>query len=195
MENLKTAATLLMATSIGAIDQNNWNIDASHSKVRFSVTHLMISETEGQFKVFDGKIISGKDDFTDAVVDFSVDVNSINTDDEKRDRHLKSDDFFNATKYPKMTFKSKSFKKVNDKNYKLTGDLTIRDVTKTVEFDVIYNGTVKDPWGNTKAGFRLTGNINRVEYGLKWNAAIEAGGVVVSEKVNISCDIELGKAK
>ncbi|MBI2271312.1 MAG: YceI family protein [Bacteroidetes bacterium] len=175
--------------------QSNWTIDASHSKVQFTVTHLMISEVTGKFKMYEGKVVATKDDFTDSQIEFSADVNSINTDDEGRDKHLKSDDFFNAEKYPKMTFKSKSFKKVSGKNYKLTGDMTIRDITKSVEFDVVYNGSIKDPWGNTKAGFKLNGNINRIDYGLKWNAAVEAGGVVVSENVNITCDIELGKQK
>lgn len=196
MNNTQTtiAAAAILAGA-GAMAQSNWTIDASHSKVQFNVTHLMISEVTGKFKMYEGKVIATKDDFTDSQIEFSADVNSINTDDEGRDKHLKSDDFFNAEKYPKMTFKSKSFKKVSGKNYKLIGDMTIRDITKSVEFDVVYNGSIKDPWGNTKAGFKLTGNINRIDYGLKWNAAVEAGGVVVSEKVNITCDIELGKQK
>lgn len=188
-----TAAAILAGAA--AMAQSNWTIDASHSKVQFTVTHLMISEVTGKFRMYEGKVVTTKDDFTDSQIEFSADVNSINTDDEGRDKHLKSDDFFNAEKYPKMTFKSKSFKKVSGKNYKLTGDMTIRDITKSVEFDVVYNGSIKDPWGNTKAGFKLNGNINRIDYGLKWNAAVEAGGVVVSENVNITCDIELGKQK
>lgn len=189
-----TLATLVLAGSM-ALAQSNWSVDASHSKVQFSVTHLMISETTGKFKVYDGKVTATKDDFTDSNIEFNIDVNSINTDDEARDKHLKSDDFFNAEKFPKMTFKSKSFKKVSGKNYKLVGDLTIRDVTKSVTFDVVYNGTMKDPWGNTKAGFKLNGKINRTNYNLKWNAALEAGGVVVGEEVTIQCDIELAKQK
>ncbi|MBL7891882.1 MAG: YceI family protein [Bacteroidia bacterium] len=196
MKNVQTTmAAAAILTVAGAQAQSNWTIDASHSKVQFTVTHLMISEVTGKFKVYEGKVVATKDDFSDSQIEFSADVNSINTDDEGRDKHLKSDDFFNAEKYPKMTFKSKSFKKVSGKNYKLIGDLTIRDITKSVEFDVVYNGSIKDPWGNTKAGFKLIGVINRIDYGLKWNAAVEAGGVVVSEKVNITCDIELGKQK
>lgn len=197
MKKLKIMGAIILTTATAAVAQSTvtWGIDASHTKVTFSVTHLMISETEGRFKVFDGKVTTAKDDFSDASIDFNIDVASINTDDEKRDGHLKSDDFFNAEKYPKMTFKSKSFKKVDGKKYTLTGDLTIRDVTKTVEFDVIYNGTVKDPWGNTKAGFNLKGKINRTDYNLKWNAVIEAGGMVVGEIVTINCLIELGKQK
>jgi len=195
MKKIKFTIASLLLVGSSIIAQNNWSIDAAHSKVQFNVTHLMISEVTGKFKLFDGKITSAKEDFTDAQIEFSVDVNSINTDDEKRDGHLKSDDFFNVEKFPKMLFKSTSFKKVDGKKYKLTGTLTIRDVTKTVTFDVVYNGTVKDPWGNTKAGFKLLGNINRIDYGLKWNAALEAGGVVVSENVEINCAVELTKQK
>lgn len=190
-----TMATILLTTAIvePTIAQTTWNIDKSHTKIKFSVTHMMISETTGEFKLYDGKIISTKDDFTDAKIEFTVDVNSINTEDEKRDAHLKSDDFFSTAKYPKMTFKSKSFKKVEGKKYKLVGDLTIRDVTKEVEFDVIYNGTMKSPWGTTAAGFKLNGKINRMDYNLKWNVALEAGGLLVSEEVNIECNVELIK--
>lgn len=195
MKKIKFTIASLLLVGSSIIAQNNWSIDAAHSKVQFNVTHLMISEVTGKFKLFDGKITSAKEDFTDAQIEFSVDVNSINTDDEKRDGHLKSDDFFNVEKFPKMLFKSTSFKKVDGKKYKLTGTLTICDVTKTVTFDVVYNGTVKDPWGNTKAGFKLLGNINRIDYGLKWNAALEAGGVVVSENVEINCAVELTKQK
>ncbi len=195
MKNLIKMGTILLTTLLAetAVAQTTWNIDKSHTKVKFSVTHMMISETTGEFKIYDGKVTSSKDDFTDAKIDFNIDVASINTDDEKRDGHLKSDDFFNAEKYPKMTFKSTSFKKVNDKNYKLIGDLTIRDVTKKVEFDVVYNGTMKSPWGATAAGFKLNGKINRTDYNLKWNVALEAGGVLVSETVNIECNVELIK--
>jgi polyisoprenoid-binding protein YceI len=197
MKKISTIAALLLAISMNATaaDTNTWKVDRSHSKVEFSVTHMMVSETSGNFKMFDGTVTSDKDDFTDAKIEFTVDVATINTDDEARDKHLRSDDFFSADKYPKMTFKSTSFKKVSGNKYKLVGDLTIRDVTKKVEFDVTYNGTVKDPWGNTRAGFKLNGNINRVDYGLKWNAMMETGGMVVSENVNILCNVEFIKDK
>jgi polyisoprenoid-binding protein YceI len=181
--------------STAAFAQSTWNVDAAHSNVQFTVTHLVISEVTGNFKVFDGKVVTPGEDFNNASVDFTVDVASINTDNADRDKHLKSDDFFNAEKFPKMTFKSKSFKKVDGKKYKLTGDLTIRDVTKTVTFDVVYNGTVKDPWGNTKAGFKLNGQINRKDFGLKWNAVTEAGGAVVSDEVIITSSLEFAKQK
>lgn len=187
------AAAISLGSSVQA--QTNWNVDASHSRLSFSVSHMMISEVEGKFKIFNGTINSPTDDFQNAKIEFTVDVASINTDDEKRDGHLKSDDFFNAEKYPKMTFKGTSFKKTSGNKYTLTGDLTIRDITKKVTFDVIYNGTKNDPWGNTKAGFKLNGKINRLDYNLKWNVALEAGGVLVGEDVNIVCDIELAKQK
>ncbi|HOK98475.1 MAG TPA: YceI family protein, partial [Bacteroidales bacterium] len=119
----------------------------------------------------------------------------INTDNEMRDNHLKGDDFFNAAKFPKMTFKSKSFKKVSGNKYELVGDLTIRDVTKTVKFDVTYGGTAKDPYGNIKAGFKASAVINRFDYGLKWNALTEAGGAVVGNEVNVSLKLEFNKVQ
>jgi polyisoprenoid-binding protein YceI len=188
---LLTALTFI--ASIAAYAQTNWSLDNSHSNVKFTITHMVISELEGNFKTYNGKIITTTDDFQNANIEFNVDVNSINTDDEKRDGHLKGEDFFNAEKFPMMKFKSTSFKKVNEKNYSLEGDLTIRDVTKKVKFDVVYNGLVKDPWGNTKAGFKAKSKINRFDYGLKWNAAVEAGGLVVSNEVEISLNIELKK--
>jgi polyisoprenoid-binding protein YceI len=194
MKKIFVSAALLLST-VFVNAQTNWKFDVSHTKIDFAVSHMLISETTGRFKTFEGKVTSPSDDFNDAKIDFVIDINSINTEDEGRDKHLKSDDFFNAEKFPKATFKSKSFKKVSGKSYKLTGDLTIRDVTKTVEFDVIYNGTNKDPWGNTHAGFKLMGSINRFDYGLKWNAMMEAGGAMVGETVTLNCNIELLKEK
>lgn len=195
MKKSKIVIATVLAATAGVTAQTTWNIDPSHSGVKFSVTHLMISEVEGRFKMFDGKVTAAKDDFTDANIEFNVDAKSISTENDKRDEHLRSAEFFDVEKYPKITFKSKSFKKTDGKNYKLTGDLTIKGVTKTVEFDVINNGTMKDPYGNIKAAFKLTGAINRTDYGLKWNVALEAGGVMVSEQVNIVCDIQMAKAK
>lgn len=192
MKTIKIAAMVFLLAGI-SFAQTNWGLDKSHSKIGFSVTHMIITETEGQFNSFDVKVVSKNDNFEDAQIDFSADVNSIDTDNEKRDAHLKGDDFFSAEKFPKMTFVGKSFKKVSDKNYKLVGNLTIRDVTKEVTLDVKYNGTVKDPWGNTKAGFKVSGEINRFDFGLKWNAALETGGLVVSEDVTLNINLELNK--
>jgi polyisoprenoid-binding protein YceI len=175
--------------------QSKWTLDKAHSGVKFTVSHLVISEVEGSFKTFTGSITASKSDFTDAQIDFSVDVNSISTDNEMRDNHLKSDDFFNAEKYPSMTFKSLSFKKLSGKAYELTGNLTIRDVTRKVRFDVTYGGTVKDPYGNTKAGFKATATINRLDYGLKWNKLTEAGGAVVGSDVTIILNTEFAAEK
>jgi polyisoprenoid-binding protein YceI len=173
--------------------QSTWKVDASHSSLKFTVTHLVISEVEGRFKVYDGTVVSKNDDFTDAQINFSVDAKSIDTDNEKRDEHLRSDDFFNAEKFPNLTFKSTSFKKVSGNKYVLEGDLTIRDVTQKVKFDVTYNGQAKSPWGQTAAGFKATSTINRLDYGLKWNKALEAGGVLVADNVNIVLKLEFIK--
>ncbi|KAB2847053.1 MAG: polyisoprenoid-binding protein [Melioribacteraceae bacterium] len=190
-----TLFAIFIFAAASTFAQTKWTFDKSHSSVGFSVTHLIISEVEGNFKNFDGTVETNGDDFIGAKVEFTVDTKSIDTDNEQRDNHLRSDDFFNAEKFPQMIFKSKSFKKAGDKKYKLIGELTIRDITKEVTLDVKHNGTVKDPWGNTKAGFKITGEINRFDYGLKWNALMEAGGAVVGESVNLEINIQLAKAK
>ena len=195
MAKFRFALVIVLFSFISLSAQTKWIIDKAHSKVQFSVTHLIISEVTGQFKSFDGNIEASKDDFTDAKIDFTIDVNSISTENDARDKHLKSDDFFNAEKFSKITFKGKSFKKINSKNYKLVGDFTIRDVTKQITLDVVYNGSVKDPWGNTKAGFKVKGAINRFDYNLKWNSLMEAGGAVVGKTVSMVIDIELQKSK
>lgn len=203
------ALTLLAATANAQTKSDNtkpgkatetaqpskWTNDASHSSVKFTVSHLTVSEVEGRFNTFTGNIESATNDFNNAKVNFTVDVNSITTDNEGRDKHLKSDDFFNAEKYPQMTFVSTSFKKVKNNIYSLEGNLTIRDVTKKIRFAVMYGGTVVDPWGNTKAGFKASGKISRKEYGLKWNKLTEAGGAVVGDEVNIVLNMEFGKQK
>ena len=188
------AGALLFATS-GVFAQSKWSIDASHSNVKFSVDHLVVSEVEGYFKKFDGTIDAPGADFNNATINFNVEVASINTDNEMRDNHLKGDDFFNAEKFPKMTFKSTSFKKGKGNNYVLEGDLTTRDVTKKMKFDVVYGGTMADPWGNTKAGFKTTGKISRKAFNLKWNTMTEAGGAVVGDEVTLILKMEFAKAK
>lgn len=172
-----------------------WKLDPVHSSINFSATHMVVSEVTGSFKKFDGVITSKDDNFTDTQVEFTIDVNSISTDNEKRDEHLKSDDFFNAAKYPHIKFKGKSLKKINGNKYVLNGDLTVRDITKPVDLAVIYNGTIKDPYGNIRAGFKVAGSINRMEYGLKWNALLEAGGAVVGSEIPFTAHVELIKQK
>lgn len=195
MKKLFYSVSMVLFALLSINAQTKWTIDNVHSKVQFSVTHLIISEVTGQFKSFDGNIESSKDDFTDAKINFTIDVNSINTDNDERDKHLKSDDFFNAEKFPKIYFKGKSLKKVDAKNYKLIGDFTIRDITKEISLDVVYNGSVKDPWGNTKAGFKVKGEINRFDYNLKWNMLMEAGGAAVGKTITMVIDLELQKSK
>lgn len=181
---------LFLATTTTAQTAQKWAVDKVHSSVKFNITHLVISEVEGSFKVYDGSISNTKSDFSDAQINFSVDVASINTDNEMRDEHLKADDFFNAKDFPKMTFKSSSFKKKSGNTYELSGDLTIRNVTKKVKFQVTYGGTAKDGYGNTKAGFKADATINRFDYGLKWNALTEAGGATVGQDVRIVLNLQ-----
>lgn len=199
---MKTTLKTLVAVaviSVNAKAQTNWNVDASHSKLGFAVTHMMVSETEGKFKVYEGKVSSLKADadFTDAKIDFSVDAATINTDDEKRDGHLKSADFFDVAKFPKITFVSKSMKAGKIKNtYTLIGDLTMHGVTKSVTLNAIgASKIVKDPYGMERYAFKVTGNVNRKDFGLVWNAVLEAGGVAVSEEVRLDINIEITKAK
>jgi polyisoprenoid-binding protein YceI len=188
-----------MLTAVSATAQVNWKVDASHSKLGFAVTHMMVSEVEGNFKIFNGQVSSKTDmDFTGATVNFTADVNSINTGDEKRDGHLKSPDFFDAEKNPSIIFHSVSMKPdgKGKTSYDLDGDLTMHGITKKVKLNAIGAARVmQDPWGNTKYGFKVSGVINRKDFGLNWNKALEAGGVVVSDEVNISCNIELNKEK
>lgn len=171
-----------------------WNLDKSHSNVKFTVTHMVVAETEGSFKVFDGSVEHTKADWSDAKINFSVDINSINTDNENRDKHLKSDDFFNAEKFPTATFVGKTFKPLGNNKYELVGDLTIRDITKSVKFDVKFGGIATSTRGD-KAGFKATTTINRFDYNLKWDRATEAGGLVVGKDVDLAVFVELNKAK
>ncbi|MCC6181268.1 MAG: YceI family protein [Bacteroidia bacterium] len=197
MKSIKTLAVII-ALSVGAKAQVNWNIDASHSKLGFAVTHMMVSETEGKFKVYKGTVSSKSDlDFTDAKIGFTVDAASINTDDEKRDGHLKSPDFFDVAKYPEITFVSKSMKPGKIKGtYTLVGDLTMHGITKPVTLTAIgASKVVKDPYGMERYAFKVTGKLNRKDYGLTWNAALEAGGVAVSDEVRLDIIVEMTKAK
>ncbi|SFE68143.1 YceI family protein [Thermoflexibacter ruber] len=169
-----------------------WTVDTNHSEVQFKVKHLVISTVTGTFNKFSAELEAEKEDFTDAKISFSADIDSIDTNNEQRDAHLKSDDFFNAEKFPQMTFKSSSLEKSNGK-YILKGDLTIRNITKPVVLDVELGGVATDPYGQTKAGFEAVGKINRKEFGLMWSAVTEAGGVVVSDEVKILLNIQFVK--
>jgi len=155
---------------------------------------LVISEVEGNFGKFDARISSPSDDFVNSEIEFSIDVNSINTNNEKRDEHLKSDDFFGAQKFPEITFKSTSMKKVGDKKFNLSGDLTLHGITKSIELDVRFGGIVT-AWGGEHAGFKITGNINRFDFGLSANNKLDTGGLVVGDIVNFTANIEIVKEK
>ncbi len=170
-----------------------WVLDPTHTEISFKVRHLVVTTVTGKFETFDGVVETANDDFSGANISFTADIASINTGNADRDGHLKSDDFFNAEAFPKLTFASTSFTKVNDTDYKLVGDITIRNVTKSIELTAEYGGTVVDPWGNTKAGFEINGKINRKDFDLKWSAMTEAGGAVVSDEVKLHINVELHK--
>lgn len=170
-----------------------WNLDAAHSEITFKVKHMMITNVSGSFQKFDVNTTTEGDDFTTGKIDFSADVNSINTGNPDRDNHLKSADFFDAGKYSKLSFTSTKIEKKDNENYVLHGNLTIKDVTKPVKLNVEFGGIGKDPWGNQKAGFTLTGTIKRTDWNLNWNAALETGGVLVSEDVRLHADVQLIK--
>jgi polyisoprenoid-binding protein YceI len=178
---------------MSAKEVTKWTIDQSHSKIGFKVKHLMISNVRGDFKEFEGTVTTEGDDLSTAVVSFSLNAASIFTEVADRDAHLKSADFFEVEKYPKITFEGSGLKDLGDDMYDLTGILTIKEVSHNITLSVEYGGVMTDPWGNVKAGFSITGKMNRKDWGLTWNAALEAGGVLVSEEVKINCDIELAK--
>ena len=178
--------------SLTAFSQS-WKVDATHTKIHFSAQYLVISDVEGEFTKFDGNVASTSSDWTDMKIDATIDVNSLTTNNEMRDEHLKGDDFFNAGQYPTISFRSKSIKQIDKNKYVITGDLKIRDVTKTVNLPLVYGGTVKDPWGNTKAGFKATGKINRKDFGLKYSGAAATGEAVVSDNIDFRIDAVLIK--
>jgi polyisoprenoid-binding protein YceI len=171
--------------------KTKWNLDPSHSDLGFKVRHMMITNVSGTFRKFDAKVETYGDDFTSATIDFTADADSITTGNEDRDKHLKSADFFDAARFPELKFASTKLEKKDDENYVLHGDLTITGVTRPVKLDVEFGGTGKDPWGNERAGFTLTGKISRTDFNLNWNAALETGGVLVGEDVKIVAEIEL----
>jgi polyisoprenoid-binding protein YceI len=171
----------------------NWVIDPTHSKVSFKVKHLMISNVLGIFREFDGQVVTEGNDFSTALISFSMNTASIDTEVPDRNTHLKSADFFDVEKFPKIAFEGKGLKDLGDDMYELLGDLTIKGIAKPVSLTVEFGGIMTDPWGNVKAGFSINGKVNRKDWGLNWNAALEAGGVLVGEDVKIICDIELAK--
>ena len=169
----------------------SWQIDASHSHIYFTARHMMISKVRGQFESFDGTIDFDPENPENTTVDISIAIDSLTTRDDQRDNHLKSPDFFDASQYPTMSFKSTRVEQIDENRGKLFGDLTIRDVTKPVVLDVDHAGQAKSPWGTISAGFSGSTTVNRKEWGLNWNQALETGGVLVGDKINIEIELEL----
>lgn len=171
----------------------NWKIDSAHSHIQFSVRHMMISTVRGEFEEFDGTIDFDQDNPEHSNIEVRIDAASINTREEDRDNHLRSDDFLNVEEYPYLTFNSKRVEPQGDDRGRVVGDLTIRGVTNEVVLDVDFQGVAKSPWGATSAGFSGSTTINRKDWGLTWNQALETGGVLVGDKIEIDIELELIK--
>ncbi|RAV27727.1 YceI family protein [Sinomicrobium soli] len=170
--------------------KTSWSIDPAHSEVQFKVKHLVISTVTGQFTSFSGGLETDGDGFEHAKAVFEAEVNSVNTNNADRDNHLKSADFFDAENHPKLTFVSTGFRKTGDDTFEVTGDITIRGNTKSIVLEAEYGGTAEDPYGNTKAGFEVSGKLNRKDFGLEWNGLTEAGGVVVGDEVKLILNLQ-----
>lgn len=171
-----------------------WSVDKAHSEIQFKVKHLVISTVTGQFNEYDVNLETESEDLVNAKAEFTAKVDSITTFNNDRDNHLKSDDFFNAAAFPELKFRSTKFEKSGEGIYKMTGNLTIRDITKELTFNVIFGGSMVDPWGNHKVGYEISGKINRFDFGLKWNAVTEAGGFVVGSDVQIVLNVQFVKS-
>ena len=191
---MKKALLLCVFLIVAHLGLNaQWTYDASHSSVNFAVDHMVVSETVGKFKTAKVNVTTTKADFSDMKIDATIDIKSISTDDAKRDEHLAGADFFDAAKYPTMTFVSKSVEKKDDKNYVIKGDLTMKGVTKSVALQTKFKGTSKDPWGSTRAGFKAETTINRQDFGLTWNKTLDTGGLAVGDEIRITINVELMK--
>ncbi|HKP31810.1 MAG TPA: YceI family protein [Chitinophagaceae bacterium] len=172
---------------------NKWSLDQTHSEIHFKVKHMMISTVTGQFSKFSSSVETVGDDFRTAKIQFTADVDSISTNNEQRDAHLKNGDFFDVPNYPHITFRSTNIAKVDDENYKVHGELTMRGVTKNIILDVEFGGIMQDPWGNTRAGFTIAGKINRQDYAISFGGVTETGGLLLSDEVKISANAEFVK--
>lgn len=170
-----------------------WALDPTHSEIQFKVKHLMISKVTGQFKDFTATVETAGDDFTTAKINFEADVNSISTNNEQRDAHLKNGDFFDVENHPKLTFEGDKLEQVDDENFLLHGTLTMRGKSKRETFKVEYGGVIQDPWGLTRAGFTISGKINRMDYGVSFGAVSETGGIMLGEEVSLHAQAELVK--
>lgn len=186
-------AFVLCGVMTSHAQNTKWNLDRSHSSIKFSVSHMVVSEADGKFGDFSVNVASDNEDFSDAKIDVTIKATSINTDDAKRDEHLRSADFFDVANHPTISFKSKSMKKTGKGTYKLSGDFTMRGVTKPITLDVKFGGTQKSPWGQTVAGFKITGTINRKDFGVSWSKMLDQGGAVVGDVVDLVANIEITK--
>ena len=194
MNRLPSALTFVTLLSSSALTQGPWTIDRSHSSISFAVSHMVISEVTGKFREFDITFASGKDDFTDGQIRAVIQAGSINTENERRDNHLKSGDFFRADSFPTITFTSTGFEKTGEKTYNIRGNLTIRGTTNPVVFAAVHNGTVRSQ-REVRTGWTATLTLNRFEYGLKWDRALETGAWVAGETVKITVNAEFRKEK
>lgn len=184
---------LLLLSSIVSYGQSAWTIDKSHSSIGFDIDHLVISQTEGTFNDYSAMITSDAPDFSDATFDITIQATSVDTENERRDNHLRSADFFDVEKYPTINFKVTKFTKVEGKKYKITGLFTMHGVSKEVTLDATFGGIITHPSFGTRAGLRIMGALNRYDFGLKYNAAMEAGGYILGEEVRIDCRLEMVK--
>ncbi len=171
----------------------NWNIDSTHSEVQFKVKHMMISTVTGQFNNFTATVVTEENDFSTAKIDFTAEISSISTNNEQRDGHLKSGDFFDAENHPQISFKGNGMTKVSDEEYQLNGELTMRGVTKPVSLKAEFGGIATDPWGMVRAGFTLEGKINRKDFGVSFSAITEAGHLLVSDEIRLNINAEFVK--
>ena len=170
-----------------------WALDPTHSELQFKVKHLMISTVSGQFNQFSGTVETEDDDFSTAKVHFEAEVNSISTNNEQRDMHLKAEDFFDVEKYPKVLFEGERMEKKGEDEYKLYGTIIIRGVSKKLALDVEFGGITEDPWGNTRTGFSVTGKLNRLDYGISFGSVSETGGLLLGDEVRISANVQFVK--
>lgn len=184
---------MLQVAAIGFGQNTVWKVDPSHSTIGFSIDHLVVSETVGAFKDYTLQVVANKQDFSDAKIDMVIQASSIDTHDPKRDEHLRSSDFFNVEEFPKITFSADGFNISDKKTYKLTGTLQMHGVTKQITLNAKFGGIVKDPWGGTRAGLKIWGELDRYDFGLKYNSLLEAGGLSIGREVRIECRVELIK--
>ena len=174
--------------------RSNWNIDAVHSGINFSVRHMVVSKVRGHFAKYTGVVRIDEDDLTRSTVEATIDASSIDTGAPQRDEHLRSADFFDVEKFPELRFRTQRIEKHGDDRYRLLGQLTIRDVTREISLDVEYGGRGKDPWGNERIGFTAKASLDRKDFGLEWNQVLEAGGVLVGDRVDIELEVQATRA-